>query len=162
MLVDFDSLTDTSRVWVYQCYREFSDGEVEELKAKLENFTTNWNSHGKDLKASFKILYNRFVVLAVDEKFNRPSGCSIDASVNLIKQLENEHSVDLMNKLNLSFKDSQNISVVSMSDFQKYVKEGKITSNTTVFNNMVTTKADFEQNWEVRASDSWHKRFFLN
>lgn len=162
MLVDFDSLKDTSRVWIYQCFRELSNDEIFGLKEKLKTFITDWNSHGKELKASYKIIYNRFIVLAVDENYNEVSGCSIDASVNLIKQLETYLSTDLMNKLNVSFKDNQNINIVSMSDFQKFAKEGKITSSTVVFNNMVRTKAEFEKNWEVMATNSWHKRFFLN
>ena len=162
MLIDFNSLTDTSRVWIYQCLREFSNNEIIGLKEKLDHFMTEWNSHGKDLKASYKIMYNRFIVLAVDENYNAASGCSIDASVSLIKQLEADFSTDLMNKLNISFKDNQNINVVSLQDFQKFVKEGKITSSTVVFNNMVGTKAEFEKNWEVMAANSWHKRFFLN
>ena len=162
MLVDFNSLTDTSRIWIYQCFRDFSESEILGLKEKLDHFMIDWNSHGKDLKASYKIIYNRFIVLGVDENYNAASGCSIDASVSLIKQLENDLSTDLMNKLNISFKDDQNINIVSMSDFQKFVKEGKITPSTVVFNNMVRTKAEFDKNWEVMATNSWHKRFFLN
>jgi len=30
-----------------------------------------------------------------------------------------------------------------------------------VFNNMVATKADFENNWEIQAKESWHKRFLV-
>jgi hypothetical protein len=41
------------------------------------------------------------------------------------------------------------------------VKEQKITSETIVFNNMVNTKEDFENNWEIPAKQSWHKRFLV-
>ena len=100
-------------------------------------------------------------MLLVDEKYNDVSGCSIDASVNLMKQLENHFEIDLTNKLNISFKDNVNVNIVSLSDFQNYVKQEKITSNTVVFNNMVTTKEEFENNWEVTAAKSWHKRFLI-
>ena len=48
-----------------------------------------------------------------------------------------------------------------VKDFQKFAKERKITSETIVFNNMVNTKEDFENNWEVPANQSWHKRFLV-
>jgi hypothetical protein len=159
MLVNFESLENTSRVWIYQSTREFSKSEVEIINDKIELFLANWKRHGDDLKASYKLKYNQFIILAVDENFNDVSGCSIDASVNLMKQMEKELNVDLTNKLNISFKDNDNINIVSLSDFQKYAKQEKITSSTIVFNNMVSSKADFEQNWEVTANNSWHKRF---
>tara|TARA_R110001583_G_scaffold119749_1_gene271065 strand:+ start:3486 stop:3974 length:489 start_codon:yes stop_codon:yes gene_type:complete len=161
MLVNFEELEKTARVWIYQSNRAFTKNELVEICTIVEGFITNWQRHGEDLKASYTIKYNQFLVLAVDENFNNVSGCSIDASVNLIKKLENEFSADLTNKLNISFKDANNINIVSMSDFQKYVKLEKITSNTIVFNNMVTTKEGFEQNWEVTADKSWHKRFLV-
>ena len=161
MLMDFDSLQGTTRVWIYQSSREFSDNEIGEIKNKLDIFISNWKRHGRDLKASYKIRYNQFIIMAVDESYNKISGCSIDASVNFMKQLENDFSTDLTNKLNISFKDNNAINVVSLSDFKNYANQKKISSNTVVFNNMVTTKADFEKNWEVTANKSWHKRFLV-
>lgn len=162
MYVNFEDLDDAARVWIYQSSREFSENEVKEIGDKIEVFIENWQRHGDDLKASYQIKYNQFIVIAVDEKFNNVSGCSIDASVNFIKKLENLFSVDLTNKLNISFKDDRNINIVSMADFQTYAKLQKITSNTIVFNNMVTSKSDFKTNWEVPASESWHKRFLVS
>ena len=162
MFVNFEDLDGAARVWVYQSSREFSENEVKEISLKLKGFVDNWQRHGDDLKASFCMKYNHFIVLGVDETFNNVSGCSIDASVNIIKTLENEFSVDLTNKLSISFKDASNINVVSMGDFQKFAKLQKITSNTIVFNNMIQTKGDFENNWEVTADKSWHKRFLVS
>lgn len=162
MYVNFEDLDDAARVWIYQSSREFSGNEVDAISLKIESFIQNWQRHGEDLKASFEIKYNQFIIIAVDENFNNVSGCSIDASVNFIKNVESEFSVDLTNKLNISFKDANNINIVSMADFQKYAKLQKITSNTIVFNNMVTTKSDFKNKWEVPAVDSWHKRFLVS
>ncbi|HEY9168775.1 MAG TPA: ABC transporter ATPase [Lutibacter sp.] len=159
MLVNFDSLEGTSKIWIYQSNREFLENEIAEISHNLESFIGVWKRHGDDLKASYKIKYNQFIVIAVDENYNEISGCSIDALFNLMKQFEQKFAVDLTNKLNISFKDNHNINVVSMTDFQNYAKQQKITANTVVFNNMVTNKADFEQLWEVTADKSWHKRF---
>ena len=161
MLVNFDSLDKTSRVWIYQSSKSFTIEEIEIIKSKIEEFIESWTRHGDDLKASYKIVYNHFIVLAVDERFNDVSGCSIDASVNLIKQIEKEFDTNLTDKLNISFKVGEAINIVKLSDFQEYAKENKITSNTIVFNNLVNTKADFDENWEVTANKSWHKRFLV-
>ena len=162
MLVSFESLVDTSRVWVYQSSREFLENELDIITTKIESFIAEWKRHGEGLKASYEIKYNQFIILAVDEAYNQVSGCSIDSSVNLMKQFENAFDLDLTNKLNVSFKNDNNINVVSLADFQNFIKQQKITANTIVFNNMVATKADLVSNWEVPVNDSWHKRFLAS
>lgn len=161
MFTEYKNLPNNSRVWIYQADREFTENEINFISEKAEDFINQWTRHGDDLKGSFTIKYNQFLVLAVDESFNNVSGCSIDSSVRFIKELENELKLDLMDKMNITFKDNENINLVKLSDFQRFAKEQKVTAETIVFNNMVNTKADFENNWEIPAKESWHKRFLV-
>lgn len=161
MFTQYKNLPDNSRVWIYQSDKVFTEKDIEFISAKAVEFINQWTRHGEDLKGSFTIKYNQFLVLAVDESYNSISGCSIDSSVRFIKELENELKLDLMNKMNITFKDNKNINLVKMSDFQQFAKDKKVTSETIVFNNMVATKEDFESNWEVPAKESWHKRFLV-
>ena len=161
MFVEYNDLPDNSRVWVYQSDREFSEKELAFIHKKAKIFIEDWTRHGEALKASFMVKYHHFLVLSVDESFNNVSGCSIDASVRFVKELEAELNIDFMNKMNVSFKDGEHINIVKLSDFQKYAKEQKISENTIVFNNMIQTKSDFETKWEVTAKESWHKRFLV-
>lgn len=161
MYTEYKNLPNNSRVWIYQSDREFTEKEITFISAKAEDFINQWTRHGDDLKGSFTIKYNQFLVLAVDESFNNVSGCSIDSSVRFIQQIEKELQLDLMNKMNITFKDNQNINLVTISDFQKLAKENKIIPETIVFNNMVNTKEDFETRWEITAKQSWHKRFLV-
>ncbi|RBW61296.1 ABC transporter ATPase [Tenacibaculum sp. E3R01] len=161
MFTEYKNLPDHSRVWIYQADREFTQEEIELISAKALLFIDNWTRHGDDLKGSFTIKYSQFLVLAVDEGFNNVSGCSIDSSVHFVQEIEKELNIDLMDKMNISFKDGENINIVKLSDFKKFVDDKKITSNTIVFNNMINTKEDFETKWEVPANESWHKRFLV-
>ncbi|MCG7501443.1 ABC transporter ATPase [Tenacibaculum sp. Mcav3-52] len=161
MFTEYKKLPQNSRVWVYQSDREFTQEEIELISAKALLFIDNWTRHGDDLKGSFTIKYNQFLVLGVDENFNNVSGCSIDASVRFIQELEKELELDLMDKMNVSFKDGDNINIVKLPEFQNFAKEQKITAKTVVFNNMVNTKEDFETKWEVPANQSWHARFLV-
>jgi hypothetical protein len=161
MFTEYKNLPNNSRVWIYQADREFTSKETEFISVKAEDFINQWTRHGDDLKGSFTFKYNQFLVLAVDESFNTVSGCSIDSSVRFIQALEKELQLDLMNKMNVAFKDHEHINLVKLADFQRYAKEQKVTSETIVFNNMVATKEDFENNWEVAAKESWHKRFLV-
>ena len=159
MLVDFHSLPETSRIWIYQCNRTFSDAEIEEVESLTQEFLTQWTAHGADLKAGFEIPYNRFLVIGLDQSINSASGCSIDASVHFIQHLEQRFQVDLLDKMNVSFKQGEYVAYKSLKDFKKMAKEKAVSKNTVVFNNLVATKQEYLEHWEVPASESWHARF---
>ncbi len=159
MLVDFNTLPEQSRVWIYQANRSFTEEEISEISSKLDTFIENWTAHGADLHSGFQIKYKRFIVLGLNQNLNAATGCSIDASVHFIQQLEKEYNVDLMDKMNVSYKQGEFIAYKSLIDFKKMAKDKAISKKTIVFNNLVTNKAEFEENWEVPASESWHSRF---
>lgn len=159
MLVPFNELPDSSRVWIYQSNRSFSDLELQEITTKLEDFITQWTAHGADLKASFEIKYKRFIILALDQQLNAATGCSIDASVRFIQELEKKYEVDLLDKMNVSYKQGEFVAYKTLLDFRKMAKEKAVSKNTIVFNNLVTNKGEYISDWEVPASDSWHNRF---
>lgn len=159
MLVNFDTLPEESRVWIYQANRSFSEDELSELEGKLNTFIEAWTAHGKDLQAGYKLVYKRFIVIALNQSLNSTTGCSIDASVHFIQQLEQHYNVDLMDKMNVSFKQGEFIAYKPLVDFKKMAKNKSVSKNTIVFNNLVTNIAEFKENWEVPASESWHSRF---
>lgn len=159
MLVDFNTLPEESRVWIYQANRTFTDDEISEIEEKLNIFINNWTAHGSDLQSGYAIKYKRFIVIGLNQNLNKATGCSIDASVHFIQQLEKDYNVDLMDKMNVSYKQGEYVAYKSLSDFRKMAKDRAVSKNTIVFNNLVANKAEFEEHWEVPASESWHSRF---
>ena len=159
MLVPFDTLPEESRVWIYQANRSFTEQELEEIQTKLDVFIEHWTAHGSDLQAGYVIKYKRFIILALNQNLNKATGCSIDASVRFIQQLEADYKVDLMDKMNVSYKQGEFIAYKSLLDFKQMAKEKAVSKNTIVFNNLVANIAEFHDNWEVPASESWHSRF---
>jgi hypothetical protein len=160
MYVPFDNLPEVSRIWIYQSNRKFSDEEVSEIEKLLEEFLNNWSAHGSALEASFTIKYNRFIIIAINQEVHQATGCSIDSSVAFIQSLEQKYSVDLLDKMNVSFKQGEFITYKPLLDFKKLAKDRSVSENTIVFNNLVNTIAEMKESWEVPASDSWHSRFF--
>ena len=159
MLVPFETLPDSSRVWIYQANRSFNEQELQEIREKLDAFIEQWTAHGSNLKASYEIKYNRFITIALDQEINKATGCSIDASVNFIQHLEKEYDVDLLDKMNVSYKQGDFVAYKSLSDFRKMAKDRAVSPKTIVFNNLVNNKAEYLSDWEIPASESWHKRF---
>ncbi|WP_103865144.1 ABC transporter ATPase [Aquimarina sp. I32.4] len=159
MLVDFNDLPETSRVWIYQANRSFTLEEQEEIENKIKEFIAEWTAHGADLKAGYEIKYKRFITIGLDQGMNAATGCSIDASVRFILELEKAYNVDLMDKMNVSFKQGEFVAYKTLVDFKKMAKNRSVSPNTIVFNNLVTNIAEYRTNWEVPAKDSWHNRF---
>lgn len=159
MYVPFESLPDSSRVWIYQANRSFTEEEQQEIDLKLRNFIEQWTAHGASLKASFEIRYKRFIIIGIDQEISAASGCSIDASVQFIQQLEKEYNVDLLDKMNVSYKQGDFVAYKSLTDFKKMAKDKAVSPKTIVFNNLVNNKAEYLSAWEVPASESWHNRF---
>jgi len=123
MLVPFESLPEDSRVWIYQSNRSFTDEELVEIKQKLDEFLTQWTVHGSNLKAGYDIKYKRFITIALDQEVNAASGCSIDASVRFIQSLEQQYNVDLLDKMNVSFKQGEFVAYKTLTDFRKMAKK---------------------------------------
>jgi len=159
MLVDFNALPDSSRVWVYQANRSFSKEELQELEGELKVFIEDWTAHGSDLEAGYEIRYKRFIILALDQTQTSASGCSIDASVHFIQQLEKKYDVQLLDKMNVSYKQGEFIAYKPLIDFKKMAKQKAVSLNTIVFNNLVANKGEYIEHWEVPAAESWHSRF---
>jgi len=159
MLVDFNTLPETSRVWIYQANRSFTESELEEISSKLNTFIENWTAHGSDLQSGYEIKYKRFIIIGLNQNLNNTSGCSIDTSVHFIQQLEQDYNVDLLDKMNVSYKQGEFIAYKTLKDFRKMAKQKAVSKNTIVFNNLVTNIAEYKENWEVPASESWHNRF---
>ena len=67
--------------------------------------------------------------------------------------------VDFLDRMTQSYKKGDKIEVVKMQDFEQLLADKKIDENTIVFNNMVTTKSDFDHLWEVPLKKSWHQQF---
>jgi hypothetical protein len=160
MLVPFENLPEESKIWIYQSNRKFSEDEMTEIETDLKLFLDNWSAHGTVLESSYLLKYNRFIILAVNQEVHPATGCSIDSSVGFIQSLEQKYNVDLLDKMNVTFKNGEHIAHKSLIDFKRMAKEKAVTENTIVFNNLVNTIEEFNENWEVPAGDSWHSRFF--
>ena len=160
MLVEFNTLPEHSKVWIYQSNRRFTEEELELVSSKTKVFLEQWAAHGTGLQAGFELKYERFIVIAVNQDEQSATGCSIDASVRFIQELEQELDIELLDKMNVAFKQGDFVNFKTLLDFKTMAKSGAIGKKTIVFNNLVTNIVEYNENWEVPAHESWHSRFF--
>lgn len=150
-----------ARLWVYQSNRALTDAEVLAIQNSGLSFINSWTAHGASLKAAFDVLYNRFVVIAVDEKQAEASGCSIDKSVRFIKDLELQMNLNFFDRMQVAYRSGNEINACSLSAFEKLASQGHVNENTIVFNNMVNNKNSFDTEWEVPLKQSWQSRVLI-
>lgn len=160
MWVPFEELPDESRVWIYPSSRPFTEDELPELERNLREFLQQWTAHGASLRAGYDLPYRRFIVIALDQSGNAASGCSIDASVRFIQELERQFDLVLLDRMNVTYKQGEYLAHKSLEDFRKMAADRAVSPTTVVFNNLVTNKGEYRENWEVSALESWHARFF--
>lgn len=160
MLVEFDQMSDTSRVWIYQAERKLSEAEVDFVEKSTSEFLKGWSAHGNDLKSSFKVEYDQFLILTVDESFSQASGCSIDASVNLIKVLEQRTGISFITNGLVGFLIEDEVKLLPFNKIKEEIAANTISSSTPMFNNTIQYLSDFKSKWLVESSQGWVCRYF--
>lgn len=159
MFVDYSSIPEDAKVWIYPSSRKFYPKEIEVIEEKIKTFVGNWKSTDENFTASYKFLYNRFIILIADDVTSPLTNADIDASVSFILQLQLEYEVELLDRMNVCFKQGEFVQYKELKDLKKLVKNKAVTAKTIIFDNLITTKQEFDNFWEVAIEDSWYSRF---
>lgn len=155
MITSFSEHSESAKVWVYPSSRKFYDTEISELELKITLFLNHWLEEDK---VSYQLLYNRFLVISVDKENAIPLDV-LDQLVAFIFQLQTDYDVVLIDRMNVCFKQGDFVQYKDLKEFQKLIKQKAVSNKTIVFDNLVETKHDFEQYWEVPITESWYSRF---
>ena len=146
---------DSSRVWIYQANRPFTLHEVLQIDELLEDFASHWLSHGAEVKGFAKVFFGQFIVIMADEEATGVSGCSTDSSVKLIKNIEQDFTVDLFNRQLLAFNIHERIQLFPLNELDSVIEKGELMPETLYFNNTVLTKKEFIWGWIIPINQSW-------
>ena len=94
--------------------------------------------------------------MMVDEDAGSASGCSIDSSVAQIRFIEQKLNVDLFDRMNLAYLNSEGqLETVHANKVSEAFEHGAVNEQTTVFNNMVTSYSELQSNWRIPLVSSW-------
>ncbi|MDD7915503.1 ABC transporter ATPase [Polaribacter ponticola] len=159
MFVDYKSISNDAKVWVYPSSRKFYPTEIEEIEEKIKTFVESWKVESENFKASYQFLYNRFIVLVAEDETAALTNVDIDASVTFILQLQETYKVELLDKMNVCFKQGEHVQYKELKDFKKLLKNRAVTAKTIIFDNLINNKEDLENFWEITIEDSWYNRF---
>ena len=160
MYVAFNQLPPTARVWIYQASRPLTAAEVTAALPLLARFAEEWTSHGRSLLASAEFRHQQFLVVGLDEGVAGASGCSIDASVRFVAQLEQQLGVELLEKSRLAFLQPHSVQILTRPELKMAIAAATLTADTPYFDNTVATKGELDTGWPRPAGQTWLARYF--
>ena len=96
MLVDFNKLPGSSRIWIYASEKALNNNQQCYILKSISKHLKRWKAHKLTLTGGVTILENHFIVVALDEEKNTASGCSIDTLQKTIQELEKTLAIVLM------------------------------------------------------------------
>lgn len=152
----------TARIWIFGADRELGAAETRELLGGVDGFLRGWAAHGVPLRAARSWLHGRFLIVAVDLERAPPSGCSIDALVHVLRDIEDRLGARFLGNEAVWYRDDTGaIRRASRPEFRQLAQQGGVTPGSTVFDNSITALSELRAGrWEGPASERWHAAFF--
>lgn len=159
MLVPYDSLSEAAKIWIYPASRKFYKNEVEPVEEKVKTFVSEWKKEDETFKASYQFLYDRFIIVLAEDDEGNLSNSDIDALVGFILNLQSEYELELLDRMNVCFKQGEFVQYKEVKEFKKLLKNKSVSDKTIVFDNLIQTKEELAHFWEVPITESWYNRF---
>lgn len=159
MRTNYEALPDNSKVWIYPASRKFYQQEISEIRSKIESFLKNWTQETESVSSKYELFYDRFIVIFTSPELILKTG-TIDQLVSFILELQQAYDLELLDKMNVCFKQGEHVQYKDLKSFKQLIKNRSVNRNTIVFDNRVATKNEFDHFWEISASDSWYDNLF--
>jgi hypothetical protein len=155
--VDFRSLPDDARVWVFAADHPLADPAAGRLLGEVDRFLDAWAAHGQPLTCARDWRDDRFLAIAVDQRDAHASGCSIDGLFRVLKGLEGQLGASLLVGGRVLYRDgSGTVHMVSRDEFSTLATQGTVSGETRVFDATVSTAGAWRERLERPAAESWH------
>ena len=156
-IVNFDSLPDDARVWVFGSDRPLDPEATRRLLAVVDAHLAQWAAHGAPLASARDWRDDRFLTVAVDQRTVGASGCSIDTLFRQLQTLERELALSIVGGSRVFYRDDAGaVQSTDRAGFTALAERGTVTPETRVYDLTVQTLGDWRRGFELRASQSWH------
>lgn len=157
MKIDATEVVETNnyKVVVYPASRPLTAKEAKDIAGRVYDFLANWQAHGKDLYASFKIERNQFLIICVDMAREVASGCSIGNLNDFVRDMDKEFNLGLLDRMKASYDENGEVKTMKLQEFKKGLKEGTIPKDILVFDFSKDNYFDFSKDFLLPLEESW-------
>ena len=147
---DINSLHDDARIWIFGIAPALDDAKRARMLDEVDRFLHGWAAHNVPVTSAREILHHSFLLIAVD-KASETSGCSIDRMFGLLRQLERDLDVKILDPSLVFVRDR---GAMTRDEFRSIAGP-----DTIVFDTLAERLGDVRSGrWERRAEDSWHAK----
>lgn len=160
MTVSYEDLSPDSRLWIYSSKRTLNADEQAQILKVLKQFTDSWQAHGKDVHSRAEIREDRFILLFADESKSGVTGCSIDASVSIFREIEQAIQLDLFNRMNFFLSVNGSIKLLEKHALESELASGQLNGKSLIYDNMIGSKVELEHSWLKPIEESKYSRLF--
>lgn len=144
-----------SKLWVFMAERKLNTVEKKVVNTYMQQFIPQWHAHGSALKAGYELIYDQFLVVAVDESPASASGCSIDSLTRYVQMMESKLGISFTDRMLVGYETENGIETEKLSEFKAKVKNGELSGDTVIFNNSVFSLNEFWDEWQQPLDKSW-------
>jgi hypothetical protein len=157
--VPFDALPDDARLWVFAAADPVRGDAERALLGAADEFLAGWAAHGAPLRAGRDWRDARFLAIAVDQRAEGASGCSIDGLFRSLRALEPALGTTLLAGGRVYWRDADGqVRGGDRADLRRAAGAGQVGPGTPVFDTTVTTAGDWRARFERPLAESWHAR----
>ena len=157
-LVAFAGLPDDARVWVFGSADELSPDSAATLITEVDAYLDDWRAHGSPLTVARDWRHQRFLTIAVDQRDENASGCSLDALFRDLQGLEKRIGSPFLGNSRVYYRAADgSIRVTDRPGFASLAQNGSIGADSRVFDLSVHTMREWKDRFETSASNSWHQ-----
>ena len=152
MRVNIEQLSNDAHVWIFGVSPSLDQEKSARLLRRVDAFLEEWAAHGVPIQGARDLRDGSFLIIAADAQREK-SGCSIDRMYGVLRQLESELAVKILDSDRVFFRDGDGVRAVGRCDFRSAA-----TQDTPVFDVTAERLGEVRSGaWERRAADSWHR-----
>jgi hypothetical protein len=126
----FENFSPNNKVWIYISNYSIDQLLHNNLNKKFNDFFVDWKSHGEKIKGEFKVIDNYIIALTATVINGSMCGRAVDAQVRLMKELDQEFQLDLLNRNKMAYLSEEKIKIFDFKDLKYLIKNNKINLNT--------------------------------
>jgi len=147
---DISRLSDDANIWIFPITPAPADPEA--MLGRVDAFLDSWAAHNVPVLAARELRDGRFLIVAADKDAEK-SGCSIDRLFALVRTLERDLGVSMLDASLVYYRDAEG----AVREAKRSELHGRANESTIVFDTTALTLGDIRRGtWERPARDSWH------
>lgn len=147
---DISRLSDDANIWIFPITP--APGDPGAMLQCVDAFLDSWAAHNVPVLAARELREGRFLIVAADKDAEK-SGCSIDRLFGLVRAMERDFGVSMLDASLVYYRDAEGV----VRDAKRSELRERANESSIVFDTTAPTLGDVRRGtWERPARDSWH------